>query len=45
LKEMKELYIILVIPAPPSWVADFKIAATMSVLLLYFNIHIIWQSY
>lgn len=42
LKEMKELYIILVIPAPPSWVADFKIAATMSVLLLYFNIHIIW---
>jgi hypothetical protein len=26
-------------------VADFKIAATMSVLLLYFNIHIIWQSY
>jgi len=45
LKEMNELYIILVIPAPPSWVADFKIAATMSVLLLYFNIHIIWQSY
>jgi hypothetical protein len=26
-------------------VADFKIAATMSVLLLYFNIHLIWQSY